>query len=258
LLSIALAIAVTFACSGQALLHDRFPEEAFVGHNEVGGFIIAVAGTLYAVILGFITVIAWQHFADARELVALESAAATDVWHVSIGLPAVQGSRVRSDMSDYAHLMVDKEWPAMRLGQTLVKPDLIIMDAISETMAFSPRTMLESNSQNATIQQLSALHDVRQRRLEKNDRGIAGFEWLVLGLGAVSVVCFCWLFGLANQRVHLLMTATVAIMIATTLVLLFELQYPFRTDLRIAPTQWLVSISHIHLMQTGSQPAMKM
>jgi hypothetical protein len=47
------------------------------------------------------------------------------------------------------------------------------------------------------------------------------------------------LFGAKNRRVHLLMTACAAVMVTSVLVLLFELQYPFRTGLRIAPTTGL-------------------
>jgi hypothetical protein len=31
-----------------------------MAHNEVGGIVIAVTGTLYAVVLGFLTVVVWQ------------------------------------------------------------------------------------------------------------------------------------------------------------------------------------------------------
>ncbi len=53
LLLVAMAIAVAAAVGGQIYVHRRFSEQDFVQHNEVGGFIIAVVGTLYAVVLGF-------------------------------------------------------------------------------------------------------------------------------------------------------------------------------------------------------------
>ncbi len=258
ILVVALALVVTLTCAGQLLLHQRFPERNFVQHNEVGGFIIAVTGTLYSVLLGFLTVVAWQHFADARQLVALESAAAADIWHVTMGLPREQSRRVRTDILNYADLMAGEEWTAMRTGGYERKADYIVMDAMSTVGLFKPNNLMQSNAQTATIQELSALHDLRQRRLAENDSGIAGFEWLVLALGGTCIICFCWIFGLVNRRVHVLMTASVAIVITSTLVLLFELQFPFRTDMRIEPSRWIAAIDHIHLMQAGWQPAMRM
>ena len=53
------------------------------------------------------------------------------------------------------------------------------------------------------------------------------------------------------------MTATVVTMIASTLVLLFELQYPYRSDVGIGPDAWQGAIQHIHAMQMGSQMNMR-
>lgn len=258
LLLAALSVAVAFACGGQAYIHSRFSTHDFVQHNEVGGFIIAVAGTLYAVLLGFLTAVAWQNFAEARQLVTLEAAAATDVWHTAVGMPQSERSRVRHDALEYSLSMLETEWPQMRSGRRDAQADYILMDAMTASGAFRPADLMQSNAQSQTIAQLTVVHDVRQRRLTENTSSISPFEWLVLVLGAACIVAFCWLFGLANGRIHLLMTATVAILTASVLVLLFELQFPFRSDLRIMPDSWEASVSHIRMMQAGPQSSMRM
>jgi len=258
LLVIAVSVAVAFACGGLLYVHNRFTSHDFVQHNEVGGFMIAVAGTLYAVVLGFLTVIAWQHFADARQDVALEAAAATDAWHAAVGMPIANRMRVRQDLLSYTTLMLNREWPEMRTGKFEDSGDYIVMDAINAAGTFKPANLMESNSQTATLAQLGSLHDGRLQRLSENSTGIAGFEWLVLLGGAVCIIGFCWLFGLTNRYVHLIMTSTIAVIIASLLVLLFELQYPYRSDLRILPEPWSAAVDHIHLMQSGSQMNMRM
>jgi hypothetical protein len=213
---------------------------------------------VYAVVLGFLTVVVWQHFRTERYLVILESAAATDAWHTAVGLPSQIQKQVRRDMLNYANDMINHEWPAMLRGGFDVDADLLLMDAMSAVGTFSPANMRETNAQMATLQQLSVLHDDRQQRIAGNGCGISWFEWLVLFIGATCVVCFCWLFGLRNARTHLLMTSAVAIIIVSMLVLLFELQYPFRSDVGISPDVWKATVAHIRLMQSGSQPSMKM
>jgi len=258
LLVIAMAVAITAACSGQIYLHRRFSSQDFVQHNEVGGFIIAVVGTLYAVVLGFLTVVVWQQFADARQSVALESAAATDAWHMAVGLPAAIRVRVRKDIVSYAGAMIDREWQEMRHGRFDPDADMLVMDAIDATGTLVPTNQGESNAQVATLQQLSVLHDYRQRRIASNGSGVSWFEWLILFVGAMCVVCFCWLFGLRNESTHLLMTAVVAVIIVSMLVLLFELQYPFRSDIGIGPDVWRATVEHIRMMQMGGKMEMKM
>ena len=250
LLFAAVVIAIAVFGAGQIYVHRRFSRQDFVAHNEVGGIIIAVTGTLYAVVLGFLTVVVWQHFLEARELVVLESGADVDAWHTAVGLPSAVRQRVREDMLSYAKIMIDREWPMMRLGGFDPGAAAVAMDAIDATGSLVPGNMGESNAQAATMQQLGVMHDARQRRIAVNGSGVSWFEWLVLLVGATCVICFCWLFGLRNPRTQLLMTSTVVTIIVSILVLLFELQFPFRSDVGIGPDAWRAAVTHIHQMET--------
>lgn len=258
LLFCALAIAIAAAGAGQIYVHRRFSSQDFIAHNEVGGIIIAVAGTLFAVVLGFLTVVVWQQYTEARQVVVSEASAATDAWHTAVGLPAAVRERVRADMARYANVMINGEWPAMRRGGFDVEGAMIVMDAIDAVGSFAPANMGEANAQMTTLEQLGVLHDARQQRIAINRGGVSWFEWLVLLISAVCIISFCWLFGLRSRRVQLLMTSTVVTIIVSTLILLFELQYPFRSDIGIGPDAWKDAVVHIHEMQTGPMKSMKM
>lgn len=242
----------------QRYLHRRFSEQDFVKHNEVGGFIVAVVGTLYAVVLGFLTVVTWQHFSDARQLVSQEASAAADIWHTAVGLPPTRRARIREDVLEYSKLMVGSEWERMRSGTFDRHGDVIVMDALSAAEAFAPSNWEQANAQSTTVGQLVILHDVRQRRLSDNSCGLSSFEWLVLAIGAFCVIGFCWLFGLSNKRIHLLMTSAVTVVTVSTLVLLFELQYPFRSSIGISSADWSAALGHLQMMQSGAQMDMRM
>jgi hypothetical protein len=254
----ALVIAIAIAVAGQLLVHRRFKQADFVGHNEVGGVMIAVAGTLYAVILGFMTVVCWEHFEQARQIVVAEADACIDAWHLSVGLPPAARARVRQDMIDYAGIMAGTEWERMKHGAFDEKPAMISMDAIEAVGSVVPANGGEANAQTATMEQLTVLHDSRQRRIGENYSGVSWFEWVVLLGGAACIVGFCWLFGVRNAAIHLLMTSAVAVIIVCALVLLFELQYPFRSDIRIQPIAWRGAVAHINLMRSGEQTGMRM
>jgi hypothetical protein len=258
LLSFALLFAVGLACLGQLFVHRRFRKSSFIEHNEVGGVIFTVAGTLYAVVLGFLTVVAWQHYEEARAIVVMESDADIDAWHAAVGLPVAVRQRVRADTLAYAQTVVQSEWLAMRSGGVDPNLAIITMDAIDVTSSFKPADVAQANAQVETMQQLTTAHDARQQRIGVNRRGIAWFEWLVLIVGGTCIICFCWLFGLRNERVHLLMTSTVVTIMVSTMVLLFELQYPFRSDVGVGADAWRDAVKHIHQMQTGPVANMRM
>jgi hypothetical protein len=154
--------------------------------------------------------------------------------------------------------MIASEWPLMKQGKFDPAAPMISMDAIDAVGGFVPTNDGQSNAQNATMQELTAIHDARQQRITINGSGVSWLEWCVLIVGALCVVCFCWLFGLHNSRTHLLMTSTVVTMIVSIMVLLFELQYPFRSDVGIGPEAWQGALAHLHQMQGGEMKDMRM
>ena len=258
LLIMVLVVTVAAAVGAQVLIHRRFDGASFVAHNQIGGIIITVVAALYAVLLGFMTVVTWEHFEQSSAMVVSESDATIDAWHMAVGLPQDVRQRVRADMVQYAHFMVDHEWAQMKRGRADPTPAMISMDAIDAAAGFTPKDAGQSNAQNATVEQLNILHDARQRRIASNAAGISWFEWLVLWCGALCIVGFCWLFGGERPRVQMIMTSTVVIMIASTMVLLFELQYPFRSSIGVGPQAWNAALQHIHEMQTAPMPNMRM
>ncbi len=257
LLVFAVAVALVCSNSGQRFLHRRFGGPRFLGHNEVGGIIVAVAGTIYAAMLGFLTVVAWQHFQQAGDLVVLEADADIDTWHTAVALQPAVRDHVRADMVNYANLMADVEWPAMRHGRFAESAVFISMDAIDATSMMIPANAAESNAQRATLDQLTILHDARQRRVAVNGSGVSWFQWLVLIEGAVCLTGLCWLLGMRNLPVHQLMTSAVVMVIVSILVLLFELQYPFRSNIGIGPETWNHALAHIRDMHVADQTRSK-
>ena len=258
LLATVLVLAVCGSMVGQVCVHRWFRRKDLNNHTEVGGIIITVAGSLYAVLLGFMTVAAWQYYQDARDIAVVESNADIDVWHTAVGLPGAVRERVRADMVRYAQIMIGREWPLMREGKYDPEAAIVGMDAIDATGTFLPANEGEADAQRATMDQLTIIHDARQRRITVNSNGVSWFEWLILLIGALCIVSFCWLFGLKNVRVQRVMMSSVVVIITATLVLLFELQYPFRSDVGLDPGAWERALAHIQQMQSGEIEHMRM
>lgn len=254
LLLAAIVVATAAACGGQLLVHRMLRNAGAVQHNDVAGFIIAVVGTLYAVVLGFITVTVWEQYQTTRERVALETSSVGDAWHDAVGLSQPARGALRRDMLAYANVMIKEEWPMMRRGDFSYNGDVIIMDATTIVGQVIPKNVAEANSQSAIIRLLNELHDARLSRLDNNHPSVSGFQWTVLLIGAIVVVGFCYLFGVERRSVHLIMTGAVAVLIASMFVLVFELQSPFRTDLGITSESWTALLAHIQDMDSQTGP----
>lgn len=258
LLTVAVIVAVAVSVLGQRALHRRFRSIDFEAHNQVGGVIVTIAGTLYAVVLGFITVVVWQQYQGAEDRLSLETAAVSDAWHTAVGYPQPVRSHLRRDLVAYASDMIATEWPLMHEGRFSIKGDALIMDMSGAAESYIGRNSAETTAQMLTTQNLVALHDARLRRLSSNNHGLKWIQWTVLGAGGVIVVAFCYLFGMRNEAAHLAMTSAVTILIVTMIVLIYELQYPFRGDLGIGPDAWLGLMQHIRYMDTTAPMNMRM
>ena len=127
---------------------------------------------------------------------------------------------------------------SLRSGGSSARAEQLLTQTYRDIAQFHPRDMGASNAQAAALVYVGVLHDARHHRLDDNDSGVSPFEWSILGISAVIIVGLCYLVGFPDVRTQLLMTGALAAMIAVMFTLIFELDYPFRGDLAIAPVGW--------------------
>jgi hypothetical protein len=229
---------VIVACAGHVWVHRSFAKTDFLEHNEVAGFILAVVGVLYAVLLGFITVVVWEHFSQSQERAQAEVDAATDVWRFGELLPEREAARIRYDVARYAIVVGSDEWPKMSDGKASASAQKLILVLFTDVAQIPVTDAQRSNLQNQLFERVQVVADLRRHRI--NDVGSTVVPIIKLGLvlGAMVVVSFLYLFGLKNFRVQLVMTGAVAAMIGILFSFIVLLDYPFRGDVTVAPDRW--------------------
>lgn len=245
LLIVACAVAIGISVGVQGWIHRRFRRIDFLQHNEVGGFIVTVVGTLYAVTLAFVVSIVWQEYDGSATRSAIEAADGATAWHLASGLPEPASSHTRATVVSYARLMILDEWPEMKHGGYSARGERIVTGLLHDLAAFRPANAGETNVQAQVLERIEQMHELRHQRLADNASGISAFQWTILVLGAAITIGFCFLFGLANEAMHSIMTGAVACIIGATFVLVFELDYPFHGDLGISSEPWQTFIQSI-------------
>jgi len=255
LLAGAMAFAAAYGCGVQLVLRRRLKRVEAV---PPAGAVFSAVNTLYAVVLGFLCVVVWQHYNETKERVWLEVSSVADTWHDAVGLRPAVRHEVRAEMLAYTRTVVDTEWALMRTGGFSPRGDTLIMEATTQVGTLVPANAGEASAQSAVLRLLADLHDARQRRLAQSDTAISGFEWTILILGAMLVIAMCWLYDVGETRTDLLTTGGVAVLIAMMLVLIVEMQNPFRGAIAIGPDAWTAFLHHVESMDRGAMPAMKM
>ena len=86
---------VLVAVAGLVVVQRLVPPDRREAHNDVAGFIYAVLGVAYAVLLAFVAIAVWQDYETAQTNVQSEAHELAGVYFLASQLPEPQRTRVQ-------------------------------------------------------------------------------------------------------------------------------------------------------------------
>jgi len=226
---------VAGAVGGLVLVQRLVPIERRLEHNDVAGFIYAVLGVAYAVLLGLMVVAVWQDWQAAQDSATQEANELAAVFWLAHGLPEPEDRHIQELARDYARVEVRQEWPLMQRGKSSPEAWELLDEMRASVEALHPADEAQTVLYDNLLQRLHELGDARGARLLQAEEGLPVILWAVLLVGGVIEVGFTYLFGLQSTTVHVLMVAALALVIGLVLFTVAALDYPFRGDIRIGP-----------------------
>jgi Protein of unknown function (DUF4239) len=232
------------AVIGLAVVQRLVPVEIRKEHNDVAGFIYAVLGVIYAVLLALVVIAVWEDFGRANVTVETEANALAEIAWLAYALPEPEGRHLQELARSYAEEVVHKEWPLMEQGKTPLMESTqetpsgwILIDDIRATLqGYEPRTAAEEQLYAEGLDQVQRLADARRLRLVQAEEGLPTVLWVVLVVAGIVVVGFAYLFGLENTGTHALMVASLAGVIALGLFTIAAMEHPFSGGAKIEPS----------------------
>ena len=220
---------------GLMFVRRRFNYSALQKHNEVGGVILQIIGTLYAVIIAFVVVIVWQAAGTADDRAAAEADTLGDLIRDAGLLPKAMREELQTKLRNYAQAVVNEEWPGMANGESSQHVSDILSDLYKSFSAIQPSTPREVNIHAQMLRNLDQLSSARRLRILSSKDKVPDLLWGELLLGGLITVIFAFFFGVERARPHALMATALAVMIGLTLFLILELDGPFSGGLRVQP-----------------------
>jgi hypothetical protein len=230
-----ICLAMLVAVGGLVLVQRLMPTRRRLGHNDVAGFIYAVLGVVYAVLLGLMVVAVWEQWNAAIAATDQEASEVAEVFWLAHRLPQPEGRHLQELARLYAQVVVNEEWPLMERGKMSPKAWAILDEIRDDMQGMKPSTDTQQVLYEQGLQQVNDLADARGERLLDAEEGVPAILWVVLIVGGVEVVGFTYLFGLESTTVHVLMVASLTLVIALVLFTVAALDYPFKGDVRIGP-----------------------
>jgi Ca2+/Na+ antiporter len=233
LLGITLFVFVSVA--GLILVQRYVPIELRKQHNDVAGFIYAVVGIAFAVLLGLVVVAVWEQYQTARDTTEREADELAELFWLGQRLPPAEGRRLQELTRTYARVVVDEEWPLMARGASSPRAWALIDEIRLTVQNLNPDTEAGQVLYEQGFERVHDLADARRDRLVEAEQGIPGILWVVLVTGAIITVGFTYLFGLDDTTTHTLMVAMLALIIGLVLFTIGSLEYPFRGVVQVGP-----------------------
>jgi hypothetical protein len=214
----------------------RWPALARGEQNDVVGFIIAVVGVIYAVLLGFVVIITWEEYHDAEQIVGQEASALGSIYRESVALPPETQAHMQALVQQYATEVTTHEWPAMaaaRPGDPRVGD---VLDQFAAELSWTPvTTPTQQEFVGAQAERLSQLVSFRSQRLDQADQGIPGVLWTALIVGGFVTIGYALLFGLERAALHSLMVGSLAALIGVLFFVALVINYPFAGGVAVEP-----------------------
>jgi hypothetical protein len=226
---------VLVAVVGLVVVQRLVPPDRREAQNNVAGFIYAVLGVAYAVVLAFMLIAVWEDYKTAQINVESEAHELAGVYFLASQLPEPQRTHVQDLARMYARVVVEQEWPMMEQGQTNPRADSLLRQLRLELLEFDPSTQGEQVLYEQGLTDLHNAIDARRSRLLEVREGIPSLLWVVLVVGGVITVSFTYLFGLKSNVAHALMVAALTLLICGVLFTIGEFNNPFSGPVEIQP-----------------------
>src|SRR5581483_10605809 len=137
------------------LVQRVLPQAVLREHNDIAGFILAVVGVVYAVLLAFLAIGVWERFTTAEARTYDEANQLAVLYRYADVFP--NGHVLRREIANYAEIVVREEWPAMNRGQQSAPADNLIERVAYEVRHLPVKTPAEQNVQAAMLANLNAV-----------------------------------------------------------------------------------------------------
>ena len=238
---------------GPALVRRYVDVKRLTANNEVAGFKFATIGVLYAVLLAFAIIVVWQEFSDAEVDVVHEAGAAENLYRLSQGLNDKTGVAVRDGVANYLKVTMDNDWPAMERGTAVAGGAAKQALDVVYAALLSPDAQSNGTVVAEMLRQLELITQARRARLVASQGAVPDVIWLVLLGGAAVTIGFTFFFGAEILRAQVVMTALLAMVIFSELLIIIAIDRPFTGTVKVEPNALAAVLADVQ-SRTGSSP----
>jgi hypothetical protein len=202
--------------------------------NDVVIFAAANYGLIYAVLLGLLTVATFQTTKDLQDHVADEASSLSTMYHSADGYPEPLRSQLKSELRDYTHYVIEKDWPAHQEAR-IPQGGEHRLQAIRETLfSFEPKSKTQEVLHGEIIRQFNAMTVAREDRLSAVSSGMPAVLWYVVIFGGVLTLVFLWMIHMEFIP-QIVLGVLTALFLGVITFLIFAMDHPLQGAVSVGP-----------------------
>jgi Protein of unknown function (DUF4239) len=217
------------AVAGSLIVRRVFWRPQYPGENEVAGFLYAVIGVIYGVLLAFVVLVVWERFNATDQAVTAEAADLVEVFRDTQEFPDPLRQQAQDGLRAYADEVMNSEWRSWVVNGE-VEPHMT-PDPLNAVWAVyrevQPETAVEATDFEHATERLHELERQRHIRHLSSEATLPPLFWPVLVVGGLLTIGFSYFLRLESVWAQATMTAVVATLIAGSLFLILSLNHPF-------------------------------
>jgi uncharacterized protein DUF4239 len=207
--------------------------------NEMVNYASGAFSLCYGLLLSLLSVATYQNAARIQATIEGEASSIASLYRTVSSFPAPMGSELQFLVRDYTLYVINKDWPAHRVGKVWNGGALRLQAIQQDILSFEPANRAQQLLQQQSITFFNQLNDTRQQRLTGVRTSIPSVLWYVVAIGAVVNIALLWMLDM-GFTVHIVLGGIVSSFLGVIIFLIVAMDRPLQGSVSITPEAYEV------------------
>ena len=198
----------------------------------------------------------WEKYSDTELRVVQEAGAAENIYRLSQGLSDNARVAVLRSLAKYLKTAINVDWPTMEQGTTGTRgtrgATRQALDAVYAALV-SSSGQGDSPVVSEMLRQAELITQSRRARLVLSEGAVPKILWPILLGGAAITIGFTFFFVTQRLLTQVLMTALLAILILSELLIIVSIDRPFSGAVKIGPNALAAVLTDVQARSSDSR-----
>jgi hypothetical protein len=196
--------------------------------------ITAMVMTMFAVLVAFVIVNLYSSYESAANNVALEATSLSDLVRDAGDFPPAARTRIERAVAQYVVQVRQQEFHTLRQGHADPRTQQLLDNLFRAVQSYEPQTNAQQSFYGAALDQLHAIADERESRIQAAETAIPDPLLYLLILLAVLTLATSLVIDTHHDGLDVAVVVVLAVVVSAGLFTAVILQYPFSGSIAVS------------------------